>query len=203
MYIRLLLILGISFGTAASVLAAPVVVCESGTWAEVPMLQAGVFVGSIQSSCDISESTDASTKLGQHFQNKINQGVIQVYEGPVLDATLGVPAVHYDQRVRTPEGEIRNFIRFGGNGTDLYVYSSHSKEVNFSGTARYLSRLDIDFRIERLPNHHLKVTLINLTNVQKPRFVPVGIFLSMAKSRSLSQFQASLENLGKEVGESL
>ena len=190
--------------SAPLVQAAPTVVCESGTWAGVPMLQSGMFVGSIRATCDISGSNDGSlTKLGQHFQSKATEGAVQVYEGPVFDASLGVPAVRYDVLLQTTDGQIRNLIRMGGNGTDLYVYSSHSKEINFGGTAGYLRRLDVDFKIEKQPENHLKVTLLNLTNVQKPSLVPGGIFLNMAKSRSLTQYQESLEALAKEIAANL
>lgn len=198
---QLLFFILISLSTQNS-FAAVAITCDSATWAEIPMLQAGVFTGSLQASCDLSEANESSLiKIGQHFQAKVSQDVIQVFEGPVLDGSLGVPAVRYDELVQANDGQIRNLIRFGGNGADLFLYSSHSKEIHFSGTAGYLRRLDIDFKLEKRPSGHLKLTLTNLTNVQKPALVPDVLFLSMAKSRSISQFEANLQALAKEVSE--
>lgn len=196
-----LLIFSLSL-TAPSAFASVVINCDTATWAEIPMLQAGLFTGSLQANCDLSEANETSLlKIGQHFQAKATQGALQVFEGPVLDGTLGVPAVRYDELLQTSDGQIRNLIRLGGNGIDLFLYSSHSKEISFTGNAGYLRRLDIDFKIEKLPNAHLKLTLTNLTNVQKPSLVPGVIFLNMAKSRSITQFETNLQALAKEVSE--
>jgi hypothetical protein len=178
--------------------------CELLRWIQAPRIANGLFTGKMQSSCVISGlgSTDIR-KLHDHFESNALNDVVTTHQGPLADNSLGLPGQRWDVTIAAREGQMRNLLRIATDSRDMLAYSIHSKEIHFRGMAGYLRKLNIDYRVQLLDATRVKVSLENLTEVQKPGVAPTGIFLRMAIKNSEAEFLQNLQKLIQEVATNL
>jgi hypothetical protein len=184
--------------------AATTINCSAPAWIEPAKIENGVFVAHLIGSCDLTGVTHANVeKLYQYYiaQQSINVAVVN--SPPTANSSLAPVGTIADLTVNMDDGTMRSVIRIGTDLTSAVFYSSRSQEINFSGFASLMQKLDLDIRIEKATDDHFKISLINLTQVKKPRLMPNFTFLGPASSQSIKQFQTSLNQLGQTVADQL
>ena len=170
-------------------------VCNPTQWTEPAVMENGRFVGKLQATCELSLPHSNIQKIKKYFLDKTISNATTVHSGPVQDNRLGMPGFGIDETETTSDGTIRNEIVLASDDSSLFVYSSKSKEIHFSGNAGYLSQLDIEIKIEKTTEDRFKLTLYNLTHIRKPKLAPSAIFYPIAKKQSIPKFEKNLNDL--------
>ena len=192
----------IIFSSAAS--AAPVATCGNPSWIDEAVILDGIFIGNLEGMCDITGVQNGNvSKLYQYYLSQESLNVVAINSAPVAETSLAATGTIADLSVSMNDGTMRSIIKIATDETNSVFYTSESKEINFSGTAGYLRKLNLDIRIDKVSDDHFKVTLKNLTNIKKPALLPNFVFLGPAKSQSIQKFNASLSQLGKDIASAL
>ncbi len=183
--------------------AEPISKCQPGVWLDGPKWQDGLFVGSMRASCEISQTrTGELGRLTAYYLAKTKKQTTQVFKGPLADRTLEIPTTYSDQMIESVDGTSRTETRIGDDAKKLFLFSSHSTEINFGGLAQ-MNRINFDIRVEKLPSGNFKMTLTSYAEIFKTRFIPSGIFFSRAAAQSAAQFETNVQAVAKEVRDNL
>jgi hypothetical protein len=178
--------------------------CAEEVWVQVPGVNNGVFTGKLAVDCRFDEVNAGDLeKLTRYFEDQTADSAHVLHSGPVKDESLGFKGVKYDLTAKLEEGLMRSTIRIAGDSEKNFRYVSDSSEISFSGFAKFLRKLKTEIYITKIDQDSYKLTMINLTEVNKPSYAPTEIFNSMAQKNSKKVFRQNLLKLVDEVSNNL
>jgi hypothetical protein len=171
--------------------------CPYWRWENQPQILGGIFQATIATDCTVSGAlVDRIPALRDDLVRQV-LSFPKIHSGPTPHEGYGMPGVRYDASIHVEDGgnvlDIREFAHVYSDGSDKIVYETLSQEIQATGQAAYLRKLDIrtDITKEKDPGTYT-ITLYSTTHVQKPSGIPNFLFLGPAKDTVRKQFQSSI-----------
>ncbi len=200
--------------TAASALLAcpawaqPTTNCGPAQFAEEPSIRNGVYTATLYSDCQISGATGKGMPDLETAQIRETSQAGTVHQGPVSETFLGLPSTFFDVTVTQSDpggsGSIRSNVHIATDGKSRLLFSSVSTEVNLSGMAGYLRKIETQYEVKSgtsAGRYSFKLT--NTITLAKPAAAPDFIFKPIAKKNALEQFTRKRDEVVAQTAQAL
>lgn len=183
--------------------------CETPVWTAAPEVKKGMFYGTIEVTCLVrGEHGGGFPHLKTHMEEYLLDNVETVHAGPTSVKYEELPSVFYDVTMLFASGdnEVRargeNYI--GSDDTSVLVYDFFSKEIDASGMAGYMKKVNIEATAKSTESENwYAVTVSGLMEVEKPWFAPSGTFKKQIVSEIEKQVEAKKEEVITEVANNI
>ena len=160
--------------------------CQEPDWVVPAESSDGVFYGDLRMKCRIKSLSPQIEfkKLKAEIQNKIEHQST-VHSGPQPALIDGLNGQKWDVSHLIQEDgsgvRIREIAEIATNDKHLFVYQTHSKEVEAEGMAAYLTAVNFSVKIEKDSSSQLSFTFRNQVSVKRPWFALDLLFSPIAQ----------------------
>jgi len=143
------------------------------------------------------------TQLVQVITDEVTADVA-IHEGPTAETYKELPSQYYDLTSKLitsqMDADVRYDVHFATDEENEFIHDSLSTEITGKGYAPYMKRLDKGFelRTTQSPGEYY-LRLFNVTNMEKPPFVPTSAFMNKLQSSVEEKMEKSKKDLVAKV----
>lgn len=184
--------------------------CGDVFWMEAPRMVEGDFHGKVALDCSFTSLQGGGYgHLKEHLIERLLKGAHQVHSGPDEETYQGMNSTFIDATLRLQsEGTVvfsRQDNHLATDDQTKLLSDSFSTQITGEGNAEYLLKADAGFEIEQItqqPSWH-QARIWTRTIVDKPWYVPGGIFRSEVQDRLEKEMTQKKEKILLEFARNL
>jgi len=174
--------------------------CEPEVWLGDHGISNGTFTGTLTGKCLVTNAAPSGvSSADQYFLSYISHAT-HVDVGPIEETFETFPSILYRVTDITDQLTIKSDEHIATDGKTKLIYAAFSTDINGSGLASYLRKLDLRVEVNSTPEPTQYEILLNTTiSVAKPFFVPGGAFQSQAEKSAKEQYEKRRDKMLPDI----
>ena len=181
--------------------------CNQAVWTDAPRVEDGKFKGTIAVDCTfIGVSGGGFPELNDYLNYKVSRSpeVRTVHAGPIDETYANLPSTYYDvtmnMNVQNTDVQVREDAHIATDRQSQLVFANFSKDIQGSGNAQYLKKLDAVLNITgEMTTRTYQIHAVNTLHIKKPWYAPEGQFLSEIKKSIMKHIHQVEETIITEI----
>lgn len=168
--------------------------CDEPKWKSDPVVVSKMFRGTLTMQCTIVTAGDGDyRKLAETYVRATTEKET-VHSGPTETTYENLPGVSFDVTLEVNDegmNSVRTDTYIVGDGESHFVVAALSKEIDASGLAANVTRMDNTVRVARgsEPRSHV-VNIETYTEVKKPLLIGVEGFKNIVMNQAETKMKA-------------